>query len=389
MGPVTNDILQLTTQFSINGNDVTVLDAKTVAGWSEEENANAGRPRFPDDVELIEIDVEAAKTASPLARKFGYQPAITQILDAITDDFLNQFDVVHTHNAAITTGLAKRHDCTAYTSHTPGAWVERSQRSSFGALAYIGIQEMFGLHDFAAIKAARATIGLGRHLEQALKARRPRIAAQAQIAVIPNGTNVEQWPNTTLSEARVALAAPPNIQRLVTVGRFAPSKGIDVLLDALNEPALRNRRLVVDLIGAGPSDKYKNRCQSPGIDVEFHGFVSNRDPRFHNLVAAADLMVVPSRFDNQPNVVMEALAMNTPVVGSRVGAIPDMVDASVGCLFEAGNSSELADILSNLLDDPSNLAELSRACRGYLEGNFTWPATAAKHLELFAELIAT
>ena len=383
MGPVTNDILQLATHCQQQGADVTVVDAAGGASISEDS-----RPRFPATVDLVEIDSSRIAPATGLAHRLGVDPVAQHIMQSVSDEFLQQFDVIHTHKPVVSTALSTRHPCVVYTSHTPNTWVEVSVQDSLKTRTFIRLQEFMGLHDFAAIKLARATIGLGNHLKHALGVKRPGIARRATITAIPNGTNVEDWPVITQDEARHHLNLSADVCRLITVGRLHPTKGIPTLLNALNEPVMQGRKLVVDIIGHGRAEDFAGICRNPSIQVNFHGFVSNREPRFHHLLAAADLMIVPSLFDNQPNVILEALAMSTPVVGSRVGAIPDRVSPTVGSLFPRGDSAELARQVAALLDDQQGMQARRLACRDYVAGKFSWRASAKSHLDFFDGLLA-
>ena len=84
-----------------------------------------------------------------------------------------------------------------------------------------------------------------------------------------------------------------------------------------------------------------------------------------SVLADADLLVVPSLWaENAPLIVLESLAAGTPVVASRLGGLPELLSGSCGgLLFEAGNHQDLASVLTELIDSPRNLRDLTDEIR--------------------------
>jgi glycosyltransferase involved in cell wall biosynthesis len=116
-----------------------------------------------------------------------------------------------------------------------------------------------------------------------------------------------------------AVADPP---RILFVGQLARPKGVDVLLDAL---AHLDSDIRVDIVGRGEA-REQLEAQAAGEErVTFHGFVSETD--LAAFYREATVTVVPSRWnDNSPMVIYESLARATPVVGSDMGGIPELID---------------------------------------------------------------
>ena len=121
-------------------------------------------------------------------------------------------------------------------------------------------------------------------------------------------------------------------------------KGFHHLLNSL--PQIQSKSSIECLVfGAGeipPSDRLP----------KFHpqGFVDSVD-RQRLIYSAADLVIVPSREDNQPQVGLEAMACGTPVVGFDAGGIPEYVrQGETGCLASLGDESKLAEAISGLVD---------------------------------------
>ena len=113
------------------------------------------------------------------------------------------------------------------------------------------------------------------------------------------------------------------------------------------------------LAGAGPLDQMlRAQADAGGIRMRFLGQRGDVPA----LLAAADVVVVPSRWEGQPLIVQEALRAGRPLVASRTGGIPDLTgDAAV--LVPPGDVAALAAAVLAVLDDPGLAARLSEAAR--------------------------
>lgn len=101
--------------------------------------------------------------------------------------------------------------------------------------------------------------------------------------------------------------------------------------------------------------------------IAFHGYV----PHVRDALHALDALVVPSRVDGRPNVVMEANACGLPVFGAPVGGIPELIeDGTNGWLLQPDAAAQLAGILGGLMRDPSSLEALRGRCRRVAEERF-------------------
>jgi glycosyltransferase involved in cell wall biosynthesis len=127
----------------------------------------------------------------------------------------------------------------------------------------------------------------------------------------------------------------------------------------------RDPRLEFVMTGAGPLEAAVRRrvAQSDGA-VQFLGVVE--DIKEH--VAGLDVLVVPSRQDGRPIVVLEALALGVPVLATRIGGLPELVrDGETGFLCEPGDVDGFRDRLYALASDRAGLARLQRSARAYAE----------------------
>lgn len=230
------------------------------------------------------------------------------------------------------------------------------------------------LHNLVLPGSAGVATGALRALETGLPGRADRtIVVSAEMARRFTGArgagrmrvvapaSVSGAPTRTVGETRAGLGVEPGQPLAVCVARLHPQKGLDVLLRAA--AALRRRLpdLRVAIVGQGPLEAELRRQATVlalGATVIFAG------PRRHAVdeLAAADVVVVPSRWEGWPLVVAEALHLGRPVVASAVGGIPDMVDDGVsGVLVAPGDVLALADALEQVLADPAAAEAMARA----------------------------
>ena len=114
------------------------------------------------------------------------------------------------------------------------------------------------------------------------------------------------------------------------------------------------------------------------------------DEQIALVYAAADLFVLPSVEDNLPNTMLEAMSCGTPVVGFRVGGLPDLVkDGQTGQLVPPGEAEQLGKAISALIFAPQQLAEMGQNCRHLIETDHTLTIQAQRYLDLYQELSAT
>jgi glycosyltransferase involved in cell wall biosynthesis len=145
---------------------------------------------------------------------------------------------------------------------------------------------------------------------------------------------------------------------VLAVGRLAEQKGFAVLIDAAarwqgHAPCPR-----LAVAGEGPlAGALASQARAAGVPVRFLG----RRNDVPALMAAADVIVVPSLWDGQPLVVQEALRSGRPLVASRAGGIPDLTGEDGALLVPAGDAGALAEAVLSVLDDRGLAARLRAA----------------------------
>jgi glycosyltransferase involved in cell wall biosynthesis len=144
---------------------------------------------------------------------------------------------------------------------------------------------------------------------------------------------------------------------IVYVGEFRNIKGADLLIDAVALLRAGGRPVTLTLAGDGEeTGSLKDQIQQHGLagSVRFIGHVKAR----HGF-SKGKLLVVPSRGDSMPYVVIEAAAAGMPMIAANVGGIPEIFGTHTGALFSPNMVGAMADAIVTALDDPA--AALARA----------------------------
>jgi glycosyltransferase involved in cell wall biosynthesis len=190
------------------------------------------------------------------------------------------------------------------------------------------------------------------------------------------------------SDVRRELGLDDDVRPLVVaVGRLHPQKGYDVLLDAVerwaDDPRLRPAPPRVVIAGDGPLQQtLAEQVGARRLPVTLLG----RRTDVADLLHAADVCVLPSRWEARSLTAQEALRAGTPLVATRVGGIPELVGTAAE-LVPPGDPAALADAVAAVLTDPGRTARLSAAGPRQAAG---WPdeaATARRLVAVYRELL--
>ena len=165
-------------------------------------------------------------------------------------------------------------------------------------------------------------------------------------------------------------------------GRLSKEKGVTTLLGA-------HRKIATDLplkiVGTGPLE---NELRTKYPKAEFLGHKTGQE--LNDLIAKASFVVVPSEwYENCSMVVLEAMAFGKPIIGSKIGGIPEQIEeGKTGFLFEMGNGAELADKMKLLAEDPELRKTMGKAARAKLEKEYSLEKHCDELLNIYNELIA-
>jgi glycosyltransferase involved in cell wall biosynthesis len=196
-----------------------------------------------------------------------------------------------------------------------------------------------------------------------------RIPAE-KIAILHNGIDCNEYqPNYTDNGYALYF------------GRLSAEKGIETLLAAHGK---MGRHLPLKVVGTGPLAE-KLRSSHPA--AEFLGYKSGQELK--DIVANAAFVVVPSEcYENCSMVVLESMAFGKPLIGSRIGGIPEQIENDkTGFLFEAGNVEELARKMDILTGDQQLRIAMGQAGRKKLESEYSLSGHCRQLVSIYEDLL--
>jgi glycosyltransferase involved in cell wall biosynthesis len=196
------------------------------------------------------------------------------------------------------------------------------------------------------------------------------------------GVNAEQFnPRHYRDEMRYALSdGHPEDTLLIYVGRLSSEKQIDHIKPVLEQ--VPGTRLAI--VGDGPARESLQE-QFAGTNTRFMGYMKG-EPLWQ-AYASADIFVFPSALETFGLVVVEAMAAGLPVVASRVGGIPDVVDEGrTGYTFDVGDVGSLVEGVRHIAASREHIKQMGLDARAFAETQ-TWPAMMDEVIDHYARLI--
>lgn len=209
--------------------------------------------------------------------------------------------------------------------------------------------------------------------------------------IIPMGVDIK---NLQPLPKKPRVAGAP--LRLLYVGRLAPEKGVRYLLDALQIAQKNDISVTLAIAGTGSEEKaLKAQAKNLGIskNVTFLGWVPHAE--YPKIFAKNDVFVGPSIIaDNGWQeafglVFAESLALNTPVIATKTGGIPDIVtNGKNGILVPERDAKALAEAIKKLAGDHKYLEKLAKNSRAAVIKKFSWQQTIDRYEQVFANVLS-
>lgn len=277
-------------------------------------------------------------------------------------------DVVHGHGAkgaAYARLAAKRHAITAYTPH--GGSLHYRPQSPVGFL-YIALEKMLRARtdlflfesDFAE-RSFRQLIG------------EPR----AMVRVVRNGVGEPEF-------AEVPLDA--DATDLLYIGELRDIKGVDILLDALAVLHQTGTPLTATIVGDGPA---RQAFHDQAARLGLNGAVRFMAPMpARQAFALGRLVVVPSRKESLPYIVLEIAAAGKPMIATRVGGIPEIFGPQSDRLIAPDDSAALADTLRHSVNHPEIMATDAGLLRERIRTTFSLTNMVESGISAYRSAIA-
>jgi 2-deoxystreptamine N-acetyl-D-glucosaminyltransferase/2-deoxystreptamine glucosyltransferase len=200
--------------------------------------------------------------------------------------------------------------------------------------------------------------------------------APERIVTIPSG-----FEPSLFAGARGDVLPGVDHPRIGYVGRLASQKRADLLVQAFHR---MRRPACLVLVGSGPEAPRIRHLvvQGPSADrITMAGFVEHT--AIPAVLAALDVLVLPSAYEEMGSILVEAMAAGLPVVATAVGGIPEVVrDGETGVLVPPADVAALAEALDRLVADPGLRARLSDGARARA-GAYSWPRLAEQVADVY------
>ena len=180
-----------------------------------------------------------------------------------------------------------------------------------------------------------------------------RVTSPHKMVKIHSGVDISRFstPTESIPGMRASLVIPSGAAIIGTIGWLLPIKGPDILLRAMADVWRDHPEAHLVFVGKGDMEAALRHMVKESGNQEHVHFLGWREDIW-NILPVFDVFVLPSRNEGMGRVVVEAMAAGKPVVASRVGGIPDLIEHGVnGYLFPSEDSGALAKAINKLISD--------------------------------------
>lgn len=238
-------------------------------------------------------------------------------------------------------------------------------------------------------REAKVTQAISKFLGQ----RSRRMGNKGEIILIPNGVDLDVFKLSLSLENKLKLRQELNIANdetvIITTSRLALKNGIDDLIKSVNALIFKiGIKVKLVIIGSGPDEaKLKFLAKNIGVEnnVIFMGYMDYKNlPKY---VEMADIFIRPSLSEGLGNSFLEAMAVNTPIVGTEVGGIPDfLVDGQTGLFCKVRNPMSIAQAVNKYVQDKELYNTIQVNGRQLVLENYSWDNIADKMSIVFKKM---
>ncbi|RME59169.1 glycosyltransferase family 1 protein [Candidatus Parcubacteria bacterium] len=357
-GPVGGAELQaerLASRLVAMGHEMQVLTMRTVPDALSEETLDGVRIHRVDYHLAYWVDHGAGQTFRDLVK------------------MRSTYDILHAHMAfghAVVAVVVAR--CFGKKSI-----IKIACAGEFGDLAKFSRFRGFG-KALRVLRQADAVVAVSSEVEQELLSYN---FPHQRIVRIPNGVDTAYFrPRSSRERGRKT--------RFILIGRRHPQKGVDVALSAAK--ILRDRglasRFQINFYGADyPEYDYRIMANAVGVASFVHFAPHQQD--MLSVYQDADCFLLPSRGEGLSNALLEAMAMELPVVATAVSGTIDVVDDSVdGLLIPPDSPEALADAMQMIMENPRLASELGKMARKKVERHYSLESVARQYSDLYEQL---
>jgi len=336
------------------------------------------QPSFREDLARLSAEgvgvreLPMVRAVAPLT-DLGHEREIERILAEVAPD------IVHTHSskagalgrcAALRTGIGRR----VHTPHT-FAFLFGALFSARKRRFYRSVEGWLGRRTDRLIAVSE---------EEGATIRGSGVCDPAKVRVVPNGIHVARFASAAPA-ARSALGVPDGAPLAAVVGLVYEAKGQDLAVEALARPGCA----ALHVLFAGEGDRradYERRARELGVAERAH-FLGWRED-VPALLKASDFLLLPSRWEGLPYIVLEAFAAGRPVVAARVDGTRDLVrEGETGFGAAVGDAGELAAAAARMIAaGPDERRRMGAAGRALVRAGYSVEAMVRGMCAVYEEL---
>jgi glycosyltransferase involved in cell wall biosynthesis len=180
--------------------------------------------------------------------------------------------------------------------------------------------------------------------------------------------------------------ARPDATDIVCVGELRPVKAIDVLIEALAILKSSGRRVTATIVGEGPDDsKLKAQTERLGLgdEIRFVGFRPAREA-----FAMGRMLVIPSRAESLPYIVLEAAAAGMPIIATEVGGVPEIFGPLSSHLIPPDDITALVEAMHAAITEPGETQRVAQEVRARVRSEFSLGTMVEGGLSAYSEALA-
>jgi len=226
-----------------------------------------------------------------------------------------------------------------------------------------------------AMNRAKFILPVSKNLEEAIKS----YGIKNVFKVVPNVVNTKIFYPSLKKDVN-------KIKKLLLVALLSSVKGIPYLLQTLAQLKQKRQDFVLDVVGDGPDrEEYEKLAKELKLNdmVKFHGLKTKLE--IAEFMRNSNFFILPSLWENLPCVLIEAMASGLPIIASKVGGIPEILNEDIGILVKPKDIDELIKVVDYMLDNYQNYS--SDKISQYAKNKFSYETVGGKIDKIYKEVI--
>jgi glycosyltransferase involved in cell wall biosynthesis len=193
---------------------------------------------------------------------------------------------------------------------------------------------------------------------------------------VPNGIDINKYKKSRTAKRR---------KFITFIGRLSYIKGIDIFLEIIKDLYHKDKNLEFLIIGDGP---LRNLVEGARKELPLKYFESYPYNKMADIYNMSKILLLSSRFEGLPTILLESLACETPVIAPKVGGISEVIsDNKNGFLFNIKSKEEIYTKILNLIHDDKKLDKLGENGRKLIEKKYSWEIISNKIEKIYRKLI--